>query len=490
MRSIPLRLLPVLLISFLGCHGPSDEAGPAVPGQADARVVYGDSLPGAELAAALGCGACHPGAPAPEIATAKAPDLRRLEGWNPAALAAYLRDPVQRRSTIARMPDFGLDEAEAAAVTLHLLRGASSRPARAGLRELADGPPGVTKERGAAIVAALNCAGCHEGTGVGQWAPAPPLAGIGARVQAAWLTSYLREPRAIRPFGYHPGSGSRMPAYELSAAEVDSLVGWLLGAGAERAGADPAASGASTRTPSPDLPPTGGLSAFQAGKAEALLRGHLSCLGCHGLRGGGGRVAPALDGASARLRPEYLRRVVRQPQQAAAGSIMPQPLEDSATLALITAYLLQGAPPVEVRADTTTRPARPDHSVGSAGSARRGYLSLIDNPPLRPDLSASRDPASLYARHCAACHGIGGAGDGFNAPHLPSTPTAHADPRMLATRADATLFDGIHGGGHILGKSHRMPGFGATITPEEIRGLVAHIRRLCACEQPGWAVAP
>lgn len=59
----------------------------------------------------------------------------------------------------------------------------------------------------------------------------------------------------------------------------------------------------------------------------------------HTLSGEGGRVGPALDGAAARLRPEYLRRIVAAPGRAAPGSIMPAPLEDNATTELITRYL-------------------------------------------------------------------------------------------------------------------------------------------------------
>ena len=69
-------------------------------------------------------------------------------------------------------------------------------------------------------------------------------------------------------------------------------------------------------------------------------------------------------------------------------------------------------------------------------------------------------------------------------------PTAHADSAYMSARTDGALYDGIHGGGHILGRSHRMPGFGATLSRAEIEGLVAYMRELCACEQPAWAAAP
>jgi len=54
----------------------------------------------------------------------------------------------------------------------------------------------------------------------------------------------------------------------------------------------------------------------------------------------------------------------------------------------------------------------------------------------------------------------------------------------MSTRLDDTLFDGIHAGGRILDRSHRMPSFGQTLSPEEIRALVGQMRRLCRCQEP------
>lgn len=95
--------------------------------------------------------------------------------------------------------------------------------------------------------------------------------------------------------------------------------------------------------------------------------------------------------------------------------------------------------------------------------------------------------AALYARHCVACHGQTGQGDGWNAPNLPVTPTAHGDDELMGLRADDTLYDAIAGGGYVLDRSPLMPAFGQMLTPPQIRALVAHIRTLCACEEPAWA---
>jgi mono/diheme cytochrome c family protein len=57
----------------------------------------------------------------------------------------------------------------------------------------------------------------------------------------------------------------------------------------------------------------------------------------------------------------------------------------------------------------------------------------------------------------------------------------------MSVRSDDALFDAIAGGGAVMGKSARMPAFGATLAPAEIRSLVAYIRTLCACRGPAWS---
>ena len=57
----------------------------------------------------------------------------------------------------------------------------------------------------------------------------------------------------------------------------------------------------------------------------------------------------------------------------------------------------------------------------------------------------------------------------------------------MSTRPDDTLFDGIAAGGKILGKSHRMPAWAATLSDSDIAALVGYLRVLCACEGPAWS---
>jgi len=205
------------------------------------------------------------------------------------------------------------------------------------------------------------------------------------------------------------------------------------------------------------------LTPLEVVRVERALERRLACLGCHRIAGRGGRIGPSLDGLSERADLAYALAMIRDPSSTVPGTIMPRqhlPDRDAERLAR---YLLS----LERRPDDT--PSTPPEAPAAL-------------PPGR-----ETDGEALYARHCAACHGEEGAGDGWNAANLPVTPTRHADPTAMSQRPDDTLYDGIHAGGFVLDKSALMPAFGSLLSPEQIRAVVGHIRTLCACEQPAWA---
>ena len=201
------------------------------------------------------------------------------------------------------------------------------------------------------------------------------------------------------------------------------------------------------------------LSPFQQAKAELLLRNRLPCLGCHELGGEGGSVGPSLSELKRTRSREYVYGMIRDPQGTAPGTIMPRVTMTLETLERITSYLVQREP-MAPRARTSTPASESEVPDGAAGQ---------------------------YARSCAPCHGVAGRGDGYNARFLPVRPTAHADSAYMSRRPDDALFDAIYGGGYIMNRSNRMPPFGATLTREEIHGLVRYLRTLCRCEGPAWS---
>jgi len=204
------------------------------------------------------------------------------------------------------------------------------------------------------------------------------------------------------------------------------------------------------------------LTAFQVTRVERYLESRGSCRGCHRIGGSGGLIGPSLDGLGARSDYAAVMRMIQEPGEAIPGTLMPrQPMLQREAARLAT-YLLS-------RASVTPEPATTPEAPPALGPADR------------------LDGAALYARHCAACHGSEGRGDGWNAPNLPVSPTAHSDRVLMTERPDDTLYDAIAAGAFVLDKSPQMPAFGTLLQPDQIRALVAHIRTLCNCEQPAWA---
>lgn len=202
------------------------------------------------------------------------------------------------------------------------------------------------------------------------------------------------------------------------------------------------------------------LSPFGMKKAETLLRDKLPCLGCHEVGGDGGRIAPSLSDMTGRDLA-FVRAMIRNPARTIPGTLMPRVPLDSSTIDLVARYLRQRAP---------TTPAR-----------------RLLPPPVPVPAAADSQTASLYARRCAPCHGTRGDGQGYNARYLPVRPTAHRSSEYMARRSDDVLYDAIAAGGRIMGKSNRMPPFGETLSPQQIRALVRYLRVLCACEGPAWS---
>ena len=90
---------------------------------------------------------------------------------------------------------------------------------------------------------------------------------------------------------------------------------------------------------------------------------------------------------------------------------------------------------------------------------------------------------SLFLHHCAACHGNEGKGNGPFAARLEAMAN-HARPRNLTDGAymsgltDEKIYATISlGGGHFK-KAVQMPAWNLTMTPAQMKNLVAYVRTL------------
>ncbi len=91
----------------------------------------------------------------------------------------------------------------------------------------------------------------------------------------------------------------------------------------------------------------------------------------------------------------------------------------------------------------------------------------------------------IFKQQCAACHGKGGKGDGPAAVALNPKPADLSDPARLGTRTDEELIAVVSKGGAVRGLSPVMPAFEGSLSPDQIRQVVAYVRALAATPTTG-----
>jgi hypothetical protein len=89
----------------------------------------------------------------------------------------------------------------------------------------------------------------------------------------------------------------------------------------------------------------------------------------------------------------------------------------------------------------------------------------------------------MWGAWCARCHADDGSGK-IKEPTVTVEPMDFTDCRLTTPEPDADWERAIGQGGPGVGLSPQMPGFEDSLTPEQIRGFVSHIRTFC--KDPGW----
>jgi mono/diheme cytochrome c family protein len=83
--------------------------------------------------------------------------------------------------------------------------------------------------------------------------------------------------------------------------------------------------------------------------------------------------------------------------------------------------------------------------------------------------------ATLYKRYCRGCHGEDGRGGAHTfMPHIQNLTKKD----YIEFLPDGYLFTVIAEGGEAVGKSAYMPAWGGTLSEQEIKDVIAHIRTL------------
>jgi mono/diheme cytochrome c family protein len=79
---------------------------------------------------------------------------------------------------------------------------------------------------------------------------------------------------------------------------------------------------------------------------------------------------------------------------------------------------------------------------------------------------------AIFGQNCAVCHGSGGDGQGIGAAGMSPPPANFTDPEFWKDKTDTFLAHVISNG---IGQ---MPGWSESLTPDQIRDVIAYIKTL------------
>lgn len=200
--------------------------------------------------------------------------------------------------------------------------------------------------RGRALLARLNCVGCHRLQGIELPAMlGPDLTNIGTKVSREWIYKWLKEPSTLTDSsgnmtedGYDTSQELRMPHFRLDEKELRALSGYL-----------------STLKKRPIKPYQLDPRVVAAWEKRPDLVDHgelrfrqMFCTTCHSLavtRAGqteliGGDIGPELTKVGSKVNPDWLVAWLRNPQSYLPNSEMPRYHWSDEDLYTVTRYIL------------------------------------------------------------------------------------------------------------------------------------------------------
>lgn len=278
---------------------------------------------------------------------------------------------------------------------------------------------------GRLLIGELGCVACHEAEIPGlEPKPGPDLSGVGARVDAAWLSRYLAEPATAAPGTTMPHALDSVPPGDRPAT-IAALVSYL-----------------STRRAPVPLPKPTGLNPmppafWERGDAAsgATLYHRVGCVACHAPEEGRSGVAPAAT-ARAPLDEEDLIE---------AGIPLPEKPFTSVPLQHVAAKYSRRSLTEFLIVPSHARPAgrMPSLKLKAAEAADIAAYLLRDAGGVAPPPAASHDDArtapgrdAFVTLRCVACHaggvdGVASAPPGSGGREPPAL--ARVDPSSVAS---------------------------------------------------------
>ena len=241
---------------------------------------------------------------------------------------------------------------------------------------------GIEHHPGEALVEKIGCLNCHSLDGQGGQV-APDLNHVHERLHENWLFMFLKEPYDIRPLGYIPYSGIRMPNLRLSDEEAKAIANYLSTLNEHEI---------RRRTHLTQHLNRRENLKEDVQKGQELVQ-QQPCLNCHSIRGKGGKVGPDLSDVGTRLQPAFIYLWIENPQSFEPNTLMPNLGLNDEQLYPLTRYLMS------LRRDL---PPVPDRTLS-------GQL------PLSPTQVAQGE--KLFRDLCIRCHQLHGQG-GETGPDL------------------------------------------------------------------------
>jgi mono/diheme cytochrome c family protein len=291
---------------------------------------------GKKLVADYGCTACHRvnGVNPPE---SFAPDLSRI-GSKPLFQVGFIRGmPETLPDYIAgkihdprafgpalKMPTFSLTDTQVESLTTALLaqtdRAVTMPPELVRTTSHARYHPGGDAGR---LMEDLRCQSCHTINGNGG-DMAPDLSFEGSAVQRKWLLDFMKNPNTLRPMLIR-----RMPKFNLSDAEIETLSDYMLSA-YQASGFDSQALQASA------------LNADAAARGKELFYSKYACQSCHtaDFKKDKGYVGPPLADVGNRLTAVWIYKLLKNPGALNPSTMMPNPNLPDGEARDLTAFLV------------------------------------------------------------------------------------------------------------------------------------------------------